>query len=121
MRRTRRFANLAASSVVAFSSLLTIGIMPIAHAAPGSDTCVWTGLGDGTTFGDDQNWSGCSSAAPVAGDVLEFGVLGSSTSFVTLTNDLDLDFGGVIYGDSTKNTSVETFYTIDNLDLADNA
>lgn len=44
---------------------------------------LWTGGGNGTTFGDGNNWS--STLVPTTGDALEFGTPGPST---TLTNDL---------------------------------
>jgi len=72
MRRFKRVASLAATSVVAFSSLLSVGIMPTAHAA--GATVTWTGNECLNTSDMNMttatNWSG--NVAPVAGDNLVF-------------------------------------------------
>ncbi len=73
--------------------LLVFGILLVtpvgAVFAAGPFTCTWTGAGDGTSFSDATNWSGCNSAAPVPADndILIFD--NSSLSLdQNLTNDL---------------------------------
>lgn len=117
--KTKKLSSIFAAAVLSVSSLLSVGLAPLAHAASGSDTCVWTGATD-LKFSTATNWSNCSSAAPVAGDVLSFGVVGSNASY-NLTNDLNVAFGGLSYGDSSKDGSNFTSYSIDKLQLADNA
>lgn len=111
---TRTKYLLGAPLFLVASLVLQFAHVEFASAA----TRAWTGAGDGTTFSDAANWGG---TAPVAGDVLNFGVVGSSNSQPTLDNDLDLAFGGISYGDSSKPQAVVTSYTISDLILADNA
>lgn len=117
--KTKRLSSIFAATVLSVSSILSVGLAPMAHAASGSDTCVWTGATD-LKFSTAANWSNCSGAAPVAGDVLSFGVIGSNASY-SLNNDLGFSFGGISYGDSTKDGSNFTSYDINTLQLADNA
>ena len=106
---------LAAPLFLIASLVLGLANVQFASAA----TRGWTGAGNGTSFSDAANWGG---VAPVAGDVLSFGVIGSgSFPQYTLNNDLDLAFGGISYGDSSKTDAIVTGYTISDLILADNA
>jgi len=106
---------LAAPLFLIASLVLGFANVQFASAATRS----WTGAGNGTSFSDAANWGG---TAPVAGDVLNFGVVGSgSFPQYALNNDLDLAFGGISYGDSSKTDATITGYTISDLILADNA
>jgi hypothetical protein len=75
------------STVLACSSLMTMGFTGIAHAAAGSDTCTWTGATD-SKFSTATNWSGCSSGAPVNGDNLVFDATSLSAD-ATPANDIN--------------------------------
>jgi hypothetical protein len=100
------------AAVLGFSSLLTIAITPMVSAA--ADTCTWTGAGDGTTFADGANWTGCDNAGvPETVDTLVFGSLAGSPS-VTLTNNLGYEVAGV----NVTASSSATNYDINTLSLA---
>ena len=67
----------------------------VGDAAPGT----WTGLGDGLSMSDAENWVGL--AVPGAGDALDFSNITSAT---TIKGDVDVTFGAVTMG-----TGVITF------------
>ncbi len=100
MKRFKRLFSSTSAAVLTLSSLLSLGFTGVAHAAA-TYTCAWTGGGDGTTFSDAANWSGCNSAAPVPADIdsLVFD-LSSLTAAKTVNNDIvglvvtDLSFTG---------------------------
>lgn len=52
--------------VLSFASLGVLAPEIVHAAAP--YTCTWTGTGGNSNFSTAGNWSGCNSAAPVAGD-----------------------------------------------------
>jgi len=122
MRRTKRLANIAASAVVAFSSILGAGLVPLVHAA--AQTCTWIG-GTDTNFSTAANWSNCGSGAPQAGDTIEFNGQLASSSTVNLTNDLGVALGGVIAAQVANSDGGSNYYYgtyhIDTLSLADGA
>ena len=93
MRRFTRIIRLASASVLGFSTLLTIGLSGIAHAAV--DTCTWTGAIDGT-FSNGGNWTGCdNSAVPENGDSLVFDVSASANA---PTNDMSsMSFANITF------------------------
>ncbi len=101
--------KLAVATVLSLSSVLTMAI-PLAHAAV--QTCTWTGTTD-NKFSTVTNWSGCSGAAPLAGDIIAFGQSASSNLNV-LTNDLGVQLGGVI----SNVVSTSSQYKIDTISLA---
>lgn len=76
------------AAVLTLSSLLTMGFTGVAHAAA-TYTCTWVGAGDGTSFSDGANWTGCNSAAPVPADTdtLVFDV-STFAADKTLNNDI---------------------------------
>jgi len=112
----RRLRNFLAAAIIAATPAITVLVPSVVHAA--ADTCVWTGAGDGTTFGDGSNWSGCdNSTTPQAGDTLEFGT--SATATWNLTDDLGLAYAGVnVVADGT---GTGTIYNIDTLTFATGA
>lgn len=115
--KLRRTNSLISATVLAVSSVLSLGFAPLAHAA--ASTCTWTGAGGDGKFSTVANWSNCNGAAPVGGDVIAFPSNG--TNSYTLTNDLatTVALGGVTIG--TANSTDNTNYIIDKLHLADGA
>jgi hypothetical protein len=85
--RLKKVIQLGSATVLSLGSLLTFGI-PLAAAA-GPYTCTWVGAGADSNFSTVANWSGCNSAAPVAGDndnlVFDNANAGAQT---TPTNDI---------------------------------
>ena len=61
--KLKRLLSVGSAFVLSFSALLTLTFTGVADAAA-PYTCTWTGGGDGTSFSDAGNWSGCNSAAP---------------------------------------------------------
>src|SRR5665213_2894628 len=86
--KIKNLPRLIPATVLTLSSLLTIGV-PMAAAA-GPYTCTWTGAGTDANFSTAANWSGCNSAAPVAGDNdnLVFDNSSAATSFGDPNNDI---------------------------------
>ena len=118
--RLRKIRFTAPALVLGLSSLLIFMVPSIAQAAA-PYTCTWTGTGGNSNFSTAANWSGCNSAAPAAGDIINFGVIGSSTQTYTLTNNLGVALGGITYGTSSDTNSIISEYHIDTLELADGA
>jgi hypothetical protein len=91
--KIKRFLQLGLASVLSVSSLLVLNI-PAAFAA-GPYTCTWTGAGSDGNFSTAANWSGCNSAAPVAGDDDQL-VFPATSSNYTPDNDLSsAHFSGI--------------------------
>ncbi|HVV66867.1 MAG TPA: hypothetical protein VHB72_02205 [Candidatus Saccharimonadales bacterium] len=68
-------------------------------AAAAGSTCTWTGSGDGTSWSDSGNWSGCGGE-PQNGDSLAFDSSGLSTD-TFLSNDLsNLQVGSITFSGS---------------------
>lgn len=82
--RIKRLITGLTASVLGFSSLLTIGLTPLASAA--GQTCTWTGATD-LNFSTATNWSGCGGSTPTSGDDLVFDNT-SLSDVVTLNNDM---------------------------------
>ncbi len=82
--RLKRLGSVFAASVVAFSSILSVFVLPAASAVV--NTCTWTGATD-LNFSTVTNWSNCGGTAPQAGDNLAFDVTGVVAS-TTLNNDI---------------------------------
>ena len=80
----KRLSSVFAAAVVAFSSLLSVAIIPAASAAV--QNCTWTGATD-LKFNTATNWSGCGAGVPQAGDNLIFDNTSLSAS-ATLDNDI---------------------------------
>ena len=82
-------------------------------------TCTWTGSGDGTSFSDASNWSGCNSAAPVATDndnlVFDNTSLASDSS---LNNDITSLALGRITFQGTNSSNYSFTITGDAISLA---
>ncbi len=78
------------------SSALSVGSLILANAAEAASTCTWTAAGDGTSWSQSSNWSGCGGA-PQNGDDLVFdtAVLGATSH---PTNDIsNLQVGSLAF------------------------
>ena len=116
--KLKRLSSFSSALVLSVSTLLTIGFTGVAHAqAP--YTCTWTGSGDGTSFSDASNWSGCNSAAPVATDndnlVFDNTSLASDSS---LNNDITSLALGRITFQGTNSSNYSFTITGDAISLA---
>jgi hypothetical protein len=92
--KLKRFVAAFSSGILAFSSLLTLAVPSVVHAA--AQTCTWTGATD-NKFSTATNWSGCGSAAPTNGDNLVFNNTSLSAE-ADLNNDItNLSTGTVTF------------------------
>lgn len=82
--KLRRIGAAFSSAILAFSSLLTLAVPGVVHAA--GNTCTWTGATD-LKFSTAGNWTNCGGVAPQNGDNLVFDIT-SLTADATLNNDL---------------------------------
>lgn len=81
MKLLRKVASTATAGVVAFSSLLTLAMPGIAHAA--AQTCTWVGTAGDNKFSTAANWTTCNGGTPQDGDTVSF----DSTVILPTTND----------------------------------
>src|SRR4051794_39711030 len=114
--KIKRLMSLGSAIILSLSSLLTFAAPMVAHAASGSDTCTWTGTTD-SKFSTVTNWSGCSSAAPVAGDALVF-PYGTGVTNKVLTNDLTAgtSFASITFTGTAAGG--ENYYTLGGASIA---
>lgn len=81
----KRIISGLSAVVLSISSLFVFAPVLVSAAA---DTCTWTGGGDGTSFSDGANWSGCDNGGvPESGDSLVFDRDGA-TNHLILDNDI---------------------------------
>lgn len=102
--KLRRFGAAFSSGILAFSSLLTLTVPHVVHAA--ANTCTWTGVTD-TKFSTVGNWSNCGGVAPVNGDNLVF-----DNSSLTAESDLNNDLTAFTSGTITFSGSTTYAYKI---------
>jgi len=89
---------------------LTLAVAPISGmimpgiALAATATCTWTGSGDGTSWNDATNWSGCGGA-PQNGDNLAFDI-SSLSSPANLNNNIsNLQVGNIAFTGTNTNVS----------------
>lgn len=99
-------------------SIVTLSFASVQIAS--ATTLTWTGDGDGTTFADGDNWS--TDAAPVDGDVIQFGTLAGGAEYASLT--LNNNLSGVSLGGITalkSSSGNDRSYYINTATLQDDA
>lgn len=119
MNRFKRVLSGTSAAVLSLSSLLTLGFTGVAHAAV--QTCTWTGAGTDNKFSTVANWSNCGGAAPAAGDIIKFYAGDITSGHDKLTNDLNVDLGGVetIYDIPSGQTPATYGLWVSQLSIAD--
>ncbi len=103
MKIIKRLLSLSTAMVLSLSSLLVFA-PAITHAV--AKTCTWTGGGSDAKFSTAANWSGCASAAPLAGDTLAFPALGTKQAPV---NDTILAYAAVNFTGASGTCSAAPF------------
>ncbi|PID30321.1 hypothetical protein CSA80_02765 [Candidatus Saccharibacteria bacterium] len=116
MKHFRRVFSGSSAMLLAFSSLLTLGVTGVASAA--GQTCTWTGGGGDNKFSTAANWTDCGGGAPLADDVIRFAQQPTATT--ALENDLGVDLAGLV-AVAEDSASTGAWYTVDRLDFAASA
>ena len=102
----KRRGNFFVTGSLMLLAMFTGAMLISGSAAAAGSTCTWTGSGDGTSWSDSSNWSGCGGA-PQNGDNLAF----DTTSLSGLAN-LDNDISGLQVGSITFTGTGIYFYEI---------
>ncbi len=100
----KRLFSFGAVLMLSLSSLLLVNFGSVLAAGP--FTCTWTGGGDGTSFSDAANWSGCNSAAPQPADNDD---LVFDNSSLSNTGFLEDDISGLVVGNINFSGSNDTY------------
>ena len=105
---------LSAVSLAAFAA----AALATSSAFAVAQTCTWVGTSG--KFSSAANWSNCGSGAPKAGDIIRFADFPSPSLNYTLTNDLNVELGGMVVA-ASGTTTMGGFpnYELDSLSLAD--
>lgn len=101
-------------SIIGATFAVAIGVLGVAspQVYAVSQTCTWTGAGGDSKFSTATNWSGCNSSVPQAGDVVRITASSITADADKLTNDLNVDLGGVITENDTPSGQSPATYSV---------
>lgn len=109
----KKALSILAVSVTAVSAILASAL----PAAAVAQTCTWTGTAGDNKFSTAGNWSGCGSAAPLAGDIIQLNTK-AGTSMINIDNTgVTTALGGVV----STGTDATAYRLSDSLTLQDGA